>query len=442
MNFALLLTVAAAILNSYGVVNACFHDVGQGNAPKSFFNADEIVQNNLRRRELLPPVQPLSIALTNVRIFNGSAILPPQTVYINGSLISRIILSNETTEPAEATINCNSSILLPGLIDAHIHPATVQNLETLTSYGVTSSIMQSCFSKPLCSSLTSHIGLSSVIYPVVPAAAPGSIHASLPGWPQNQTVSSPADADAFVWSQLNAGAHFIKIIADTPTPATNGTTANTLDQATLSALAAAARNRGHRTTCHATALSSFKMALAANVSQVHHAPLDVPVDEVAIAAFRAQGTVSAPTLVMMRAIAAAAAASVNFAAANESAALLYQNGVPILAGTDTSTSTAIPGAVHDFGSSLHEELSLLVQAGLSNVDALRAATVLPAEYFGLSDRGVVKEGMRADLILLAENPLEDIGNTRTVERIWVRGVEFVDRATGARAGNGTEVAIA
>jgi imidazolonepropionase-like amidohydrolase len=57
------------------------------------------------------------------------------------------------------------------------------------------------------------------------------------------------------------------------------------------------------------------------------------------------------------------------------------------------------------------------------VDALRAATVLPARYFGLPDRGAVEPGLRADLVLVAGDPVTDISATRRIERIWCGGTE-------------------
>jgi imidazolonepropionase-like amidohydrolase len=66
---------------------------------------------------------------------------------------------------------------------------------------------------------------------------------------------------------------------------------------------------------------------------------------------------------------------------------------------------------------------LLIDAGLSSVEALRAATVLPAQYFGLHDRGVIKPGRRADLVLIDGDPIADIHATRLIRRVWCAGVE-------------------
>ncbi len=75
------------------------------------------------------------------------------------------------------------------------------------------------------------------------------------------------------------------------------------------------------------------------------------------------------------------------------------------------------------GSSLHHELELLVGAGLTTVDALRAATSRPARYFGLADRGVIEPGRRADLVLIDGDPLQDITATRSIRRVWCGGAE-------------------
>ena len=102
--------------------------------------------------------------------------------------------------------------------------------------------------------------------------------------------------------------------------------------------------------------------------------------------------------------------------------LLHEAGVPIGAGTDTPIGFAAPGYA------LHSELEFLVRAGLTPLEALEAATVRPAEFFGLAhEMGTVQEGSLADLVLLSGDPLADITNTRTVEAVISKGV-FLSRA--------------
>jgi imidazolonepropionase-like amidohydrolase len=105
-----------------------------------------------------------------------------------------------------------------------------------------------------------------------------------------------------------------------------------------------------------------------------------------------------------------------------SVTVMYRAGVPILAGTDANAEAGGPAMI-SHGSSLHHELELLVEAGLTNVDALRAATSRPARYFGLPDRGVIEPGRRADLVLVDRDPLRDITATRSIRHVWCGGAE-------------------
>jgi len=95
---------------------------------------------------------------------------------------------------------------------------------------------------------------------------------------------------------------------------------------------------------------------------------------------------------------------------------LQANGVPIGAGTDTPIGIGIPGY------SLHTELELLVKAGLTPAQALYSETVTPAAFFHIEDQvGTIAPGMRADLLLLEADPLQDIANTRQISDVMIRG---------------------
>lgn len=105
---------------------------------------------------------------------------------------------------------------------------------------------------------------------------------------------------------------------------------------------------------------------------------------------------------------------------------LHRAGGRLLLGSDAPQVFNVPGF------SLHHELALMVAAGLTPYEALRTATVAPAEFFGV-DAGTVEAGKLADLVLLDASPLEDIDNSRRVHGVmirgkWLRSSDLLDRA--------------
>jgi len=116
---------------------------------------------------------------------------------------------------------------------------------------------------------------------------------------------------------------------------------------------------------------------------------------------------------------------------------MFRAGVPFMAGTDTAAG------IHIFpGFSLHQELALFVEAGLTPMQALQTATLNPAKFLGTTaDMGTVEEGKIADLVLLDANPLEDINNTRKIQAVVLAG-RYFSRAQLDEMLRGVELAAA
>ena len=94
----------------------------------------------------------------------------------------------------------------------------------------------------------------------------------------------------------------------------------------------------------------------------------------------------------------------------------FRAGVPILLGSDSPQIFNVPGF------SIHRELDAMVAAGLTPFDALAAGTIAPARFYGQDERwGSIAPGRSADLIVLAEDPLADIANSRSIDAVMVRG---------------------
>ena len=101
--------------------------------------------------------------------------------------------------------------------------------------------------------------------------------------------------------------------------------------------------------------------------------------------------------------------------------IMHEEGVSLLLGSDAPQFFNVPGF------SLHDELAYMVEAGLSPYEALQMGTVAPAEYFDAGDDfGRIAFGLAADLVLLADNPLEDVGAASRPLGVMVRG-RWLDR---------------
>ncbi|WP_420316007.1 amidohydrolase family protein [Ekhidna sp.] len=101
---------------------------------------------------------------------------------------------------------------------------------------------------------------------------------------------------------------------------------------------------------------------------------------------------------------------------------IHNAGIDIMAGTDCPIIFLTPGR------SLHQELAALVDAGLSPLEAIKAATVNPARYFNMENElGSIKENQWADLLILDANPLDDINNTQKISAVIKQG-NYLDRS--------------
>ncbi len=358
-----------------------------------------------------------AIAITNIKVFDGNALTEERTVVIDNGVIS-----DATT--ADKTIDGQHGTLLPGFIDSHVHLASLTNLEQGTHWGSTTMLDMGSQSIALTDSLRHRTGLADIRGVGNPASAPGGMQTTRMGFPASSAVTGPADAGRFVAERVSEGVDYIKVIVEDPDKM--GSAA--LDVATITALVEAAHKAGLKTIAHVTTLAALTNAANAGVDVLTHAPLDADVNDILASSLANRGIVSVPTLIMMRTVASLAGhlpthgAGVDYAHARSTVSAFHQAGMTILAGTDANTAPASPAQIQH-GEALHEELRLLVEAGLTPIEALRSATVVPAEFFGFMDRGVIEAGRRADLLLVDGDPTHDIAATRAIRSVWIAGVK-------------------
>jgi len=386
--------------------------------------------------------------IMNIQIFDGERMLPKGTVVFEKGKITAVGRKVKIPEGAEV-LDGNGHTLLPGLIDAHVHVWDQQNLKQSLVFGVTTVIdmfmnVKTMTDMKRMQSSGSANDRAYLVSPGTLVTAPGGhgtqYDASLP------TITRTEEAQEFVDARIAEGSDFIKIIYDDgsaysmPRP--------THDKETLRAVIEAAHKRGKIAVVHAATLQNCLDVFEAGGDGLAHLYFNDAFDP-EFGRLAAQKKVFViPTLSVLKAMSGTSQASslaedshlsaflmptdiqmmeqsfpfqtskAAYEVAERALKQLRAEAVPILAGTDAPN----PGTT--YGASLHGELELLVKAGLTPLEALRAATSLPAAKFDLSDRGRIKSGLIADLVLVKGDPTRDIKKTRNITAVWRNGVKL------------------
>ena len=368
-------------------------------------------------------------AITNVRVFDGARLGEPVTVRVEGAMISARTPAGGVRDAD--VVDGGGATLLPGLIDTHVHVDKIAQLEVSASWGITTLLDMGNKDLANLAALKKGQGLPTVKSAGNPASAPDSVFVKKMGFSVSTAVTGPGDAARFVSERVAEGSDYIKILVEDPKiPGTRA-----LGAETVAALVAAAHQAGLMTVAHVVSADTMTTAVRAGADVVTHTALTSDLGPEFDALLAGRPVVIIPTLVMMQGVVHAIggklamrvlapfvpAVRLNYRHAKSTVATFHRGGAAILAGTDSNDDLTAPCQV-THGESLHEELERLVDAGLTPAEALRGATCLAAGTFGLTDRGVIAPGRRADLVLVEGDPTRDISATRNIRGVWIGGL--------------------
>lgn len=384
----------------------------------------------------------MAFIVRGAQVFDGERVAADVSVVVRDRRIAAVG-HDVGLEPGDEPVDATGCTLLPGLIDAHVHawgPALGQAL----AFGVTTELDQFTDWRWAASMreeqrATDVSGRADLYSSGTCVTCPGG-HGTEYGL-QIPTIRAPEEAASFVDARIDEGADWIKVIYG------SGAGMPSITRETLSAIVDAAHARGKLAVVHAVTARPAREAALCGADALAHVFADSPPDDDLGAILAQGGGFAIPTLTVLESTLGAPsgerlledprvsayldeparrALTTGFprpwpgALENAFAAVrvLRQAGVPVLCGTDAGN----PGTSH--GVSMFRELDLLVEAGLSPLDALTAATSAPADAFGLSDRGRVAEGLRADLVLVRGDVSRDVSCVRDIVAVWKAGVRL------------------
>lgn len=389
--------------------------------------------------------RPGVFAVVNVRYFDGARMVRRGTVVVDGG---RIAAAGPKVKPPRGAevIDGAGATLLPGFIDSHTHTFG-PDLERALVFGVTTELdmftdpasARALRAEQAATGAPNRADMRSAGFLATAADGHGTQFAlAVP------TLSGPGEAQAWVDARLAEGSDYIKIVSEDGSAYAGNRPA--LDNATIAALIRAAHRRRRLAVVHVSTQERARAAVEAGADGLVHifvdgepepgfAPLvarkktfvvpTLSVSESAAGVASGRSLTDDPRLApfltpdevmnLRRSFTARPEAPNRLEHAFAAVRRLRAARVRILAGSDAPN----PGTAH--GASIHRELELLVQAGLKPVEALTAATSSAAKAFGLTDRGRIARGLRADLLLVRGNPALDITATRDILRIWKGG---------------------
>lgn len=319
----------------------------------------------------------------NYPLFDGKKIMENASVTIKNGIIIAISEAESTNK------NC---LLMPGLIDAHTHMTSDGQIQAMLKNGV----VATC-------DVCAPASLIENSKPFTIVSSAGMTMGTLNG-------------KSYVTKAIENGAKYIKVLLFEP---------NLMPKITLKSICRNAHEHNLKVAVHATSVKAERTAMECGADILLHVPMKEEMPEELAEEIAERGIAVAPTLVMMKAFAHSGKNGYmpeHYANAQKAVQALHCRGATLMAATDANAGNFAPPI--SYGDSLHREMKLLCDAGLSPVEALTSATATPAEKFGIEGHGTAKVGKAANLLLIDGRPDKDIGAMSRVAKVFINGEQL------------------
>lgn len=353
-----------------------------------------------------------SFLISNVTLFDGEEVSDNTSVLVEDGKITRIQASIEGNY---VTIDGTGKFLMPAMTNSHVHVWDERQLREAARAGVLNMLDMLSFDLYGLKSLNDLPGYARFYTSGYAATVEGGHGTQFsPAYAPVPTIDGVADIEPFVRNRIASGADYIKIIVEP--------WRNTLPHEWVKAIIDSAHESDRKAVVHVSWYDDARTVIENGADGLMHLWSDkAPSHE--LETLRANHDFFVvPTLSVWIAsrwqIEKHGRQKYAHKHFTKELKKVYDAGITILAGTDP------PNNGINYGTDLHNEMLYFAEAGMPNIDVLKTATSNPAKAFDvLADRGYIKIGRDADMILLDGSPIEDMENIKSIATVWKMGIE-------------------
>ena len=349
--------------------------------------------------------------IEDIKLFDGYELKERVDLLIEEGIIQRIGEIKAESKDL-VIISGRGKTIVPGMVNCHVHAWLPYHLKNAMQAGVFAVLdMHTSVHPDSLNRYKLEDGYARFFSTGYAATVPGG-HGTQYGF-EVPTIGADRSPSQFVQESVARGSDYIKIIYEPQKPTLS------IDQ--INEIVKTSKNEGLLSVAHISSRGGAKDLIDTGMDGFVHMWKDAPASQSFLDSISARGMFVVPTVSVMEGI-------IEYYRQNrirvpfsqlemllDEVMRLHQSGIRLLAGTDP------PNVGLDYGSSLHNELRLYVQAGLSPLAALKTATSSPNEIFSLGDIGVIREGQLANFNLIDGDPLLRMEEISQIESIWAGG---------------------
>ncbi len=358
------------------------------------------------------------LIIKHVKLFDGNKVTALANIYVRNGVIQRIDTNLDVINvSSKYTIDGSNKTLIPGLINAHTHPQSRNDLDDAAKAGILTvmdllRIVED--SIPVFKSLNKKTNCADYYTSGIGADMPNAVIKFYINQVNPWAPLTIQEVQDFVAERIENKVDFIKIFQDSRLP-------EKFSDSLFDQLIFEVHKNNLLAVVHAEILGDARYAFNHGANILAHGWVDSLISNNDLEHWKQREFYIIPTLLVH--IRGKKDLNAKTSTLSESEMIaeigkIHKAGIRLLAGSDS------PADHLNFTTDFYKELALYADAGLSPLDVLKTATIYPAQAFKLKDKGIIKEGISADFVLIDGDLLSDISKLNSIEAVWKKGIRI------------------